>query len=255
MISPAMKSFVVWFVAAVVIAVMLVSANGASGQTPHLYDQVAETCRAHGYAVAWHRDAPLGSVWKTSPLTLSVRLAPVPSYWQGVLVAEEMNAAAPGTYPCAPHCTVSDGVAVAVDRYHRSYLLRYGHAISDANGYLAEETYSDGAMWERMNAPGNPLSLACNPDCPFPIDNGEEEHDAKIVGNYSMVSCWTGLIDRHAPPAPAPTPVPTPTPAPIPTPTPAPPPPENNTLDFAQIPCPGDSTRSSGQLCIQVWIR
>lgn len=240
-------------VASAAMALAVVAAIDVSGQPPVLYNSIAETCRAHGFPVAWHRDAPSGSVWRMTPLTASVALAPVPSYWEGVRLAGEMNST-PASYPCAPSCTTSDGLALAVERYHRTYALRYGHAIGDANGYLAEETYSDGGLWERMNAEGNPLGMACNPNCPWPVDNAQEEHDAKIAGNYAMVSCWSGFLDRHPTPPPTPTPQPTQTPpAPTPTATPAPPP-VPGALMHREIPCPpSDPARSTGQLCLEIY--
>lgn len=132
------------------------------------------------------------------------------------------------------------------------FQARYGFHPSEAKGNTVGERYSPEVVAAAMNAPGNPLDLACHPSCTVTV---EEEYDSKLVtlsatGAYAAPiydSILLGLAAPPAPPTPTVPPPATPTPAP---PTPTPPPP-TGALQQRTIPCP--DVRSTAQLCIEVW--
>lgn len=193
------------------------------------YDTLGELFVSQGYPQAVYRQVA-SSTWTSSPTNMAAKIT-------------------------APPFTVA---------WQNQYAARYGHTVQSANGWGAGERYSDEALLEVMNAPGNPLRQKCNPFCVV-ADESMEEYDCKTMGKKVggvYILAWDKIVEpayaaiyppsTPTPPTPTPTvPPPTPTSTPVPTPTPVPGP--TGVLTQRSFPCPKGMERSTAQLCIEVW--
>lgn len=148
---------------------------------------------------------------------------------------EDVNARRTATFnPEVPFDGVTPG----------QFAARYGVPLTAVKGSTVGERYSRDGLTDWLMT--KPLGLE------WPrVVTAQDDTDAKYVTCDGRRAVWDSLI---SPPIPAPTPSPTPIPpGPDPTPAPTQPPPAGGgRLVATEFPCPGDSARSTAQLCLSI---